>query len=147
MLLILKVGFFQCPLVLWIWILKFCNWHTPPPPPPPPPPINMRTSFHSVYGGQLNPDQSQEKMLQRMPKQIYLSRFLLTHSHNNTFWRPWETSLLKTLWGKELRAISPFPTVFSTRLDNFIPFLSNLKLSSANSFSMEESKICRLVMG
>ena len=43
--------------------------------------------------------------------------------------------------------ISPFPTVFSTRLDNFLPFLSNLKLSSANSFSLEESKICLLVMG
>ena len=40
-----------------------------------------------------------------------------------------------------------FPTVFSTRLDNFLPFSSNLKLSSANSFSLEESKICHLVMG
>ena len=37
--------------------------------------------------------------------------------------------------------------VFSTRLDNFMPFSSNLELSSANSFSLEESKICRLVMG
>ena len=37
--------------------------------------------------------------------------------------------------------------VFSTCLDNFLPFSSNLKLSSANSFSLEESKICRLVMG
>ena len=40
-----------------------------------------------------------------------------------------------------------FSTVFSTCLDNFLPFSSNLKLSSANSFSLEESKICRLVMG
>ena len=40
-----------------------------------------------------------------------------------------------------------FPTVFSTRLDNFLPFSSNLKLSSANSLSLEDSKICRLVMG
>ena len=40
-----------------------------------------------------------------------------------------------------------FPQVFSTRLDNFLPFSSNLKLSSANSFGFEESKICRLVMG
>ena len=40
-----------------------------------------------------------------------------------------------------------FPPVFSTRLDNFLPFSSNLKLTSANSFSLEESKICRLVMG
>ena len=37
--------------------------------------------------------------------------------------------------------------MFSTRLDNFLPFPSNLKLSSANSLSLEESKICRLVMG
>ena len=44
-------------------------------------------------------------------------------------------------------AISPFPTVFSTHLDNFLPFSSDLKLSYANSFSLEESKICRLVMG
>ena len=43
--------------------------------------------------------------------------------------------------------IAPFPTVFSTHLDNFLPFSSNLKLSSANSFSLEESKICHLVMG
>ena len=43
-----------------------------------------------------------------------------------------------------LRTISPFPTVFSTRLKNFLPFLSNLKLSSAKSFSLEESKICCL---
>ena len=35
----------------------------------------------------------------------------------------------------------------STHLDNFLPFSSNLKLSSANSFSLAESKICRLVMG
>ena len=49
--------------------------------------------------------------------------------------------------GKGEIAISPFPTVFSSSLDNFLPFPSNLKLSSANSFSLEESKICRLVMG
>ena len=36
--------------------------------------------------------------------------------------------------------------MFSTCLDNFVPFSSNLKLSSAKSFSLEESKICRLVM-
>ena len=36
----------------------------------------------------------------------------------------------------------PFPTVFSTHLENSLPFLSNLKLSSANSFNLEVSKIC-----
>ena len=43
-----------------------------------------------------------------------------------------------------LRAISPFPTVFSTSLESFLQFSTNLKLSSANSFRLEESKICRL---
>ena len=38
------------------------------------------------------------------------------------------------------RAISPFPTVFYTLLENFLPFSSNLILSSANTFSLEESK-------
>ena len=38
----------------------------------------------------------------------------------------------------------PFPTVFSTLFENFLPFMSNEKMSSANSFSLEESKICRL---
>ena len=41
----------------------------------------------------------------------------------------------------------PFPTVFSTNLKNFQQFSSNLKLLSATSFSLEESKICRMGMG
>ena len=45
------------------------------------------------------------------------------------------------------RAISPFPTVFSTQFKNFQPFSSDLKLSSANSFRLEESKICHLGKG
>ena len=51
----------------------------------------------------------------------------LTYSHTTPFDAP----------GKQ--AISPFPTVFSTHSDNFLPFSSNLKLSSANFFSLEES--------
>ena len=35
----------------------------------------------------------------------------------------------------------PFPTVFSNHLKNFIPFSSNLKLSSANLFSLKEYKL------
>ena len=46
--------------------------------------------------------------------------------------------------GKGEIAISPFPTVFFTQLENFS---SNLKLSSVSSFSLEESKICHLGMG
>ena len=65
--------------------------------------------------------------------------------------KPWfacvcSTSLSKKLWEKEKlqRAISPFPRVFTNHLENFLPFLSNLKFSSANSFSLEQSKICCL---
>ena len=42
------------------------------------------------------------------------------------------------------RAISPFPTVFSTLLKNALPFSSNLKCSSANSFNLGASKMCPL---
>ena len=41
-------------------------------------------------------------------------------------------------------AISPSPTLFFTRLKNFLPSSSNVKLSSANTLSLEESKICHL---
>ena len=40
-----------------------------------------------------------------------------------------------------------FARFFFFLLKNFQPFSSNLKLSSANSFSLEESKICRLGKG
>ena len=40
-----------------------------------------------------------------------------------------------------------FSTVVSTLLKSFLQLSSNLKLSSANSFSLEESKICHLGIG
>ena len=39
------------------------------------------------------------------------------------------------------------PTVFSTQLENFLPFSSSMKLSSASSLSLEASKICCLGEG
>ena len=44
--------------------------------------------------------------------------------HNDTFWRPWETSLLKTLGKGEIARKEQFLLfpVFSTRLDNFLSF-------------------------
>ena len=61
--------------------------------------------------------------------------------------KPWflrvcSPSPLKTLWKKEnllVTSIFSFPPVFSTLFENFLPFSSNLKLSSANSLSLEES--------
>ena len=70
--------------------------------------------------------------------------------------KPWflhvfSTSLLKTLWEKGDIARNEqfllFPTVFSTPKENFLPSSSNLKLSSANSFNLEEPKIYRLGKG
>ena len=69
----------------------------------------------------------------------------LTLSETNPGVYVCSASLFKTRWEKEkllVRSNSPFPTVFSTHFDNFLPFLSNLKLLSANSFSCEVSKIC-----
>ena len=44
-------------------------------------------------------------------------------------------------------AISPFPIAFSTLLETSLPFSLNSRSSSANSFSLDESKICRLGKG
>ena len=54
------------------------------------------------------------------------------------------TCLLKTLWKRRhclKQAMSHFSTVFSTILENFLRFSSNLKSLSDNSFRLEESKI------
>ena len=57
----------------------------------------------------------------------------LTHSHTIThFDAPGKQAYSHTI---------------SIRLDNFLSFSSSLKLSSAQSYSLEESQICRLVMG
>ena len=40
-----------------------------------------------------------------------------------------------------------FPQCFLPVWENFVRFSLNLELSSANSFSLEESKICRLGKG
>ena len=44
-------------------------------------------------------------------------------------------------------AISPFPAVYLPVWRTFCHFYQILNLSSANSFSSEESKICRLRKG
>ena len=59
--------------------------------------------------------------------------------NKNWFLRVCSTNLSKTL---AKGAISPFPAVFSTLMENFLLSPPNLKLSSANSFSLRESKIC-----
>ena len=66
------------------------------------------------------------------------------------FLRVCSTSLLKTLWKKEKLLVTSnfsFPTVFSIRLKDFLPFSSNLNMSSTSSFSLEESIFCRLGKG
>ena len=63
------------------------------------------------------------------------------------FLHVYSTSLLMTLWEKKKLLVTSnfsFSTVFSTILENSLPVSSNSKLSSANSFSLEESKVCRL---
>ena len=49
--------------------------------------------------------------------------------------------------GKGEFAHNEHSSVFTILLENFPPFSSNLKLSSANSISLEESKIHRLGKG
>ena len=70
--------------------------------------------------------------------------------------KPWflrvcRKGLLKTLRKKREIARNEqflfFSKVFSFRFESFLPFSLNIKLSSANSFSLEDSKMCRLGKG
>ena len=65
------------------------------------------------------------------------------------FLRVFNTGPLKTLGKGEIAGNEQFLLfpVFSTAFENFLSFSSGLKLSSANSLSSEESKICRLGKG
>ena len=67
--------------------------------------------------------------------------------------KPWflrVCTLLKTLEKGEIardEQFLHFPQSFLSVWENYLPFSSNLKLSSANFFSLEESKVCRLGKG
>ena len=74
----------------------------------------------------------------------------MTSANSFQFVQVFITSLLKMLLKKEKLLIMSnfsFPTAFSHLLENFQPFSSNSKLSSGNSFSIEECKICCLGKG
>ena len=70
--------------------------------------------------------------------------------YNPWFLRVCSTALLKTPWEKEKLLVT---SNFSSSHSVFYPFeepsgiLLKFKFSSANSFSLEESKICRLGKG
>ena len=77
---------------------------------------------------------------------INTSFVTLTHSQTMT---PFDAPGKQAFWkhcGKRRNCLSNFSFSHNV-LDNLLLFSSNLKLSSANSFSVEESKICCLVMG
>ena len=74
----------------------------------------------------------------------------LTHSHTMTpFDAPGKHSFENTVGKGEIAHNEQFLLFPQCFLPIWITlsFSSNLKLSSANSFSLEESKICCLVMG
>ena len=73
--------------------------------------------------------------------------------HPPKLWFGKELTLSQTSPGVYMSAVQVFwkhcgkKRNCSTRLENSLPFSSNLKLSSATSFSLEESKICCMGKG
>ena len=114
--------------------------------------LNQNVASEGTFGMIVMAINSQEMLQSKSKSQFHND---LLHSFNPFSNKPgflcvFRTSLLKTLQEKEklfVTSNSPFPTVFSTCLENLMPFSSNVKLSSAKSFSLEESKICRLGKG
>ena len=84
-------------------------------------------------------------------KIYYKTRHVVQPFPNNSlFLHVCSTNLLKTLWEKEKLLVT---SNFSFSHNIFYPFgkssaiSSNSRLSSANSFSLEESKLCHLGKG
>ena len=91
-------------------------------------------SQHRSYANAYHLDQSK----------ILSSGKELTHSYTTSFKAPGNKLFENTMEKGEIarnKQFLLFHTVFSTCLDNFLPLSSNLKLSSANSFSLDQSKI------
>ena len=69
-------------------------------------------------------------------------------SNRSWFLRVCRRNLLKTLWEKgeiaHYEQFLLFPTVFSTLLDNFLPYFIKFKIVVCKLFSLKESKVCRL---
>ena len=75
---------------------------------------------------------------------------LLTLSQTSPGYYLSAVRVLKTVGKEEIARDQQFlflPQCFSICSENFLSFSSNLKLLAANSFSLEESKFCRLGKG
>ena len=80
-----------------------------------------------------------EKKIKRLAKIDKISDNTLTLSQIALVSMCLQYKSSKTQWEKE--------TVISSLLENFLSYSSNLKVSSAKSLSLEESKICYLGKG
>ena len=88
--------------------------------------LSIRTSLKILlFGKELNFQKIKGASNERF---IFNKLRALTHSHTMTpFDAPRKQAFSKHSGNRRnclSRAISPFPTVFSTRLDNFLPFFS-----------------------
>ena len=85
-----------------------------------------------------------------LPKALTLAKFLTLSQTSPGFYVSAVQTFQKHCGKRKncsLRAISPFLTVFSICMGNFLPFSSNLKSLSVKSFNLEESKFCHLRKG
>ena len=115
------------------WIMLYSNQHFLPSQPRFPPFYNWKTLFKSHFCWLLSTtifilNDNRLNLSQTSPG-FYVSAVQVFWKHS----------------GKRriclLRAISPFPAMFSICLKSFLPFSIKMKLSSANSFNLDESKI------
>ena len=107
----------------------------------------------------LSPPKKKRIIRLRAPVSFPLPKYVLLRNLSGSFNpfpnEPWflrvcSTSLWKTLWEKEKLLVTSnfsFSHSVSTCLKNFLPFSTKLKLTSANSFNLDEPKICRLGKG
>ena len=101
-------------------------------------PINLHRNKPSYVGSYLSEKLTNVTLFQSFPKKSSGLYLLQYNCSENTVGKG-EIALNKQFL--------PFPTVFSTFLENCLTFSSDLKLWSPTSLCLEESKLCRLGMG
>ena len=100
----------------------------------------MFSAFHKTYFRFSDTLPSANTFILDWCKDLSLGKVLTLSQTSPGFYVSADKSIENTVGKGE---IAPFPTVFSSHLENFPSFPSDLKLS-ANSFNLEESKICCL---
>ena len=111
--------------------------------------IDLKYSTVETFNRSYDPDKATLQAMNEKEKFLILHNSWISYPYRQAFiyFIFLFNSFSNKPWFLRVCSVSLLKTQFFTYLENFLPLSSNSKLSSANSFVLEESKICRLGKG